>query len=216
MLVSWRAQQCELYPRVSRILLRSLLAIKVGGSYDDTGLADITLAWMISQLSSLMSFDTEYVDWQHGLNTDYYRTRREPVRPWGMGKIYNSMTGIMVIAGKKIRTPGKYFASDTKSGKSTSRPLLDTQEYIHASVRVRKTLGGLGAEDRSPYNPTSLIGWHLEGDPKQNDVRWEYGNKGKGPERVLPEDTLGDLELEILSSSRPEYKAVTSKSWKLK
>ena len=163
-----------------------------------------------------MSFDTGYIDWQHHLNTDYYRKQHEAVRPWGMGKIYNSLTGITVLAGKKIRTPGRYFASNVKTGNSTSRPLLDTQEYIHASVRVRKTLGGLGAEDRGPYNPSSLAGYHLEGDPEQHDVRWEYGKQGKRPKRILPEDQLGDLELEILSSSKPEYKAVTSKSWKLK
>lgn len=162
-----------------------------------------------------MSFDTDYVDWQHRLHVEYYRKRREPVRPWGMGKIYNPMTGIMIIAGKKIRTPGKYFAANPHTGRITSRPLTDTQEYVHASVRIRKTLGGLGMEDRGPYNPSSLVGWHLTGDPKQNDVQWEYGSrKGKQPTRVLPEDELRDLELQILSTSKTEYKAVTSKSWK--
>lgn len=164
---------------------------------------------MISQLSPFISFDTSFIDWQHQLNLQYYRQNHEAPRPWGMGKIYDSMTGLMAIAGRKVRTPGQYIATDPKTGKPTGRGLRDTQEHIHACVRIRKELGGLGTEDKGLYNPTSLVGWHLVGNAQQHNLRWEYGGKEGSPERVLPEDKLGEVELQLLSSSEREYKAAT-------
>lgn len=210
MLVSGRPQQCTLI--LMSVVLRGLtsfFAEQVGGSYDDTGIADITLAWMISQLSPLMSFDTSFIDWQHQLNLQYYRNNHEAPRPWGMGKIYNSMKGITVIAGKKVRTPGQYLCLDPQTGRETSRGLCDTQEHIHASVRIRKDLGGLGTDDKGLYNPASLVGWHLVGNVRQHNVRWEKGGTEGAPERVLPEDKLGEIELQLLSHSEREYKAAT-------
>lgn len=201
-----------------QVLLRVLTwpSAQIGGSYDDSGIADITLAWMISQLSPLMSFDTGFIDWQHQLNLQYYRQNHETPRPWGMGKIYNSMTGLMVVAGQKVRTPGQYLATNTKTGKTTGRKLPNTQEHIHASVRIRKDLGGLGTEDKGSYKPTSLVGWRLAGSGHQHDVRWEYGGKEGAPEMVLPEDKLGEIELHLLSSSEREYKAATQGVLKLR
>lgn len=193
-----------------------LLVAQIGGSYPDTGIADITLAWMISQLSPLMSFDTGFIDWQHQLNLQYNRQNYKKPRPWGMGKLYDSMTGITALGGQRIRTPGQYLATNPTTGKATGRNLLDTEETIHASVRIRKELGGLGTEDKGPYNPTSLVGWHLVGTVQQHDVRWEYGGNKGGPKRVLPEDKLGEVELQLLSTSEREYKAVTRGELKLR
>lgn len=126
-----------------------------------------------------------------------------------MGKIYNSMTGIEIIAGSKVRTPGQYRVIDPITGKTTPEKLCDTQEFVHASVRIRKELGGRGTEDKGSYNPTSLIGYRLLGNPRQKDVRWVYeGPKGE-PERVLKEDTLGEIELELLAKSSRAFNAAT-------
>ena len=153
-----------------------------------------------------MSFDTSFIDWQHQLNLQYYRNNHEAPRPWGMGKIYNSMKGITVIAGKKVRTPGQYCALNPQTGRETGRSLCDTQEHVHASVRIRKDLGGLGTGDKGPYNPTSLVGWRLVGNAREGNVRWE--NEG-APEIFLPEDKLGEIELQLLSHSKREYNAAT-------
>lgn len=163
----------------------------------------------MSQLSPLISFDTQYIDWQHDLNVKFYQDNHESTRPWGNGKIYDSMEGIQVIAGQKVRTPGTYFATDPITGKITSRKLKDTQEFVHSCVRVRKDLGGLGTEDKGLYNPTSLVGYHLRGNAKDRNVRWEYGSKEGEPERILTEDVLGEIELKLLSKSPREYAAAT-------
>lgn len=211
----WEKPEGQELPRLLKQCWFPGVHSNIGGSYDDTGIADITLAWMISQLSPLLSFDTSFIDWQHQLNLQYYRQKHENHRPWGMGKIYDSMKGITVIAGQKVRTPGQYFAINPKTGKTTGRKLRDTQEHIHASVRIRKDLGGLGTEDKGLYNPTSLIGWRLVGSIQKHEVRWEYGGKAGAPERVLPEDQLGEVELQLLSSSEREYKAATQGELKL-
>ncbi len=170
---------------------------------------------MISQLSPLMAFDTGYIDFQHELNVKYYQDNKEKARPWGFGKIYNSISGATMVAGDIVRTPGQYTASDPKTGKSIGRRLKDTQEHIHASVRIRKNLGGLGIEDKGAYNPSSLVGWRLVGTVQENSLRWEYGGRGGVPEIVLQEDKLGDLELKLLATSPEMYKAATEGGTKL-
>ena len=162
---------------------------------------------MISQLNKLLSFDNDYVLWQHDLNVGYYKQRHEIPRSWGLGEIYNSYRGIEVIAGKKVRTPGAYYATDPTTGKTTKRMLQNTNEHIHASVRLRIALGGLGSNDKGVYDPAALAGWSLVGaehasSPTQKNVRWEYGNEEMEPERVLLEDELGDVERLLLDKWR--------------
>ena len=163
----------------------------------------------MSQLAPLLALDTKYVTWQHELNSKFYQKNHQQIREWGMGKIYNSMTGIEIIAGSKVRTPGQYRVINPITGKTTPQKLCDTQEFVHASVRIRKELGGRGTEDKGLYNPTSLVGYRLLGNPRDKDVRWVYeGTKGK-PERVLKEDELGEIELELLAKSPKAFNAAT-------
>ena len=197
----------------------------VGGSYDDTQLADITLAWMISQLNDLIYFDTEYITWQNDLNVQYYKDKAEgEVRTWGLGKIYNSIKGIQVLSIPKTREPGRYHRTDPRTGKTTDVPLQHTDEHVHACVRVRMGLGGKGTGDSGTYNPKALAGWRLAGidttdelantsaDDRQHDIRWEYGGDAKqGPALTMPEAKLGDVELKLLMS----YPDVYQKLWSI-
>lgn len=160
---------------------------------------------MISQLSKLLTFNNDYILWQHELNVEYYKQHHEVPRAWGLGEICNSYRGVEVIAGKKVRTPGAYYATDPNTGKTTKRMLQDTNEHIHASVRLRIALGGLGSNDRGVYDPPALAGWRSvgaeHGNPVvQKDVRWEYGGEEREPERVLLEDELGDVERLLLDN----------------
>ena len=43
----------------------------------------------------------------------------------------------------------------------TRRPLRDTCEYVHASVRTRFVLRGPGKDDRGDYEPPALDDWKL-------------------------------------------------------
>lgn len=199
----------------------------VGGSYDDAELADITLAWMISQLDALLYFDTGYVTWQHDLNVQYYKQNHEAVRPWSLGMIQNSRKGLQFLAGQKIREPGRYHSTNPRTGKTTDKPLENTNEHIHACVRVRMGLGGLGTADSGPYNSEALQGWSLAAvdsnseevndavEPQhvgQRNIRWEYGGDAKqGPMITLPEDELGDVELRLLEM----YPELYQKIWNI-
>ncbi|KAG6986397.1 hypothetical protein G7Y79_00102g101510 [Physcia stellaris] len=175
----------------------------IGGSYDDTSMADITLTWMISQLTPFLDFHPTYIAYLHTLNKAYYASHHLPPRHWSTGKIYNSATGIQLLAGSKVRTPGRY-REYSSSGEDRGRLLEDTKEYVHASVRFRMGLGGLGTEDRGLYKPEALNGWMLHKVGK-GDGGGEVGlgvwGGGGGRKVQLMEDELGEVELELLRES---------------
>jgi hypothetical protein len=93
--------------------------------------------------------DRDYVQDQ---NIKYYAKVKEPFRPWGFGKLYDS-TQITDITSRVEtfsiipRTPGRYHNIDLSTGKQTSKPLVGTNEYIHRCVRVRIEGRGLGIEE---------------------------------------------------------------------
>lgn len=196
----------------------------IGGSYEDADLSNITLAWMISQLDSLLDFDKSYVRQQYRLSEEAHRAEGTRVpREWGLGKIHNSMTGLFFLGGQRIRTPGDYAEIDRKTmmPKVPRQRLKNTNEFVHASVRVRMGLGGLGYNDQGFYDSEALKGWKMKGTlvaeraranlppletkhplERLSNVCWfsdmegEYAPQSEPP--ILPEDTLGDLEMDIL------------------
>ncbi|KAK8192759.1 hypothetical protein M8818_007931 [Zalaria obscura] len=177
----------------------------VGGGYEDQELANITLAWMMSQVRDLLDLNLDYVLEQHDDNVEYYEKHRQKIRPWSFGKIYNSMTGIYALGGETTRTPGRYFVIDPDTGRKTDIPLRDTHEYVHPSVRARVRLRGPGYDDRGTYEPRALKDWRLvveyddaDGKPTP-DVFWRLKTKEKNVSaRILPESPLWPLERELL------------------
>jgi len=86
---------------------------------------------------------------------------------------------------------------DSATGLDTVEPLHDTQEFMHASVRIRLGCPNLGDEDQGPYQPPALDGWkavHLG--KEKEDGRWIW-RQGEG-DAVLPEDVLGPNEQKLL------------------
>ena len=199
----------------------------IGGSYEDADLSNITLAWMISQLDHLIDFDHSYVRQQYRLSEEAHAKHggRED-RPWGCGYIHNSMQGLFLLGGSTVRTPADYSEIDrhTLQPKKPRQRLKNTNECVHASVRVRMGLKGLGYNDQGYYDSQALTGWRMEGTlctersrprasietkvppiatkptiDRLQDVRWVYDTGEKTiPRLVMPEDQLGDLEMEIL------------------
>lgn len=162
----------------------------VGGGYDDQEIANISLAWMADQLSSVgVAFQEDFIDNIYNQTVQYYESapktpksvsnlfsRRQeqwaitpiyekyrPVRPWGLGKIWNSEVGIWKIAGKGWRTPGMNMRSDPETGRPTAEPMVHTNERIHSCVRVRLELEGLDMDDIGLYDCRVLKrnGWVL-------------------------------------------------------
>lgn len=160
----------------------------VGGSYDDTSTANITLAWMMDQLSgdeqkqmantlsgwdvaNWIEFDDGYLRRAFDQNHAWWRKQhREPhssshhfsyFHAWANGTIYNSLSFPQSLAGSKIRTPGRYRPTSYQSGQEDEQRLLEnTYEYIHASVRARIDLGGCGTQESCvPIKISGIWDW---------------------------------------------------------
>lgn len=132
----------------------------IGGSYKDSGIANITLAWMIDQLSgnttkhlngfthhAWIKFDEKYItDWQdHDLET-FQQEEQAAYKGWSMGYLYQSCQFPQSLAGKRTRAPGRYHRVFYETQKPQETLLQDTNEFIHASVRTRLALSGRGVE----------------------------------------------------------------------
>ncbi|KIW08412.1 hypothetical protein, variant [Verruconis gallopava] len=176
----------------------------VGGGYDDQEIADITLAWMMAQFSPFLDMYDDYIIQQWEENQAYYRERRKKPRPWSFGKIYNSSTGVYALGGSKTRTPGCYYATDPDTGQPTDRPLEDTNEYVHPSVRTRFVLRGPGEEDKGDYQPEALDDWKLvveypDGERGAPEIYWKARFKDRNVStRILPECPLWRVERRLL------------------
>lgn len=72
------------------------------------------------------------------------------------------MTLIFRLAGRARRTPHEYRATDRLSFRPKQR-LLNTNECVHASVRIRMGLRGYGYDDKGFYDSQGLEGWTMEG-----------------------------------------------------
>ncbi|KAF2111795.1 hypothetical protein BDV96DRAFT_466860, partial [Lophiotrema nucula] len=197
----------------------------VGGGYDDQELANITLAWMMAQLEPFLDMREEYLFEQEDENEKYYKKEGQEVRSWSFGEIMNSMTGLYSLGGGTSRTPGLYHAVDPQSGRTTSRPLRQTNEYIHPSVRTRIRLSGPGVSDRGTYDGHPLQdnyklvvdyggggggggrGQDSRGDDsgRDPDVHWKIREKGTDAVKVLPEAPLWRLERELCRRDPERY-----------
>jgi uncharacterized protein (DUF2235 family) len=133
----------------------------VGGSYSDAGMANITLAWMMDHLAGNMledrskfqrhdwlQFDEEYVERWYDCQLDWYEKHKEaPYKGWARGKLYDSNTFPQSLAGQRTRGPGQYHRTFYETGKTNfAKPLENTNEQIHSSVRARMDMGGRGVE----------------------------------------------------------------------
>jgi hypothetical protein len=186
----------------------------VGGGYADTSIADITLAWMITQLSRHLTFDPAYVPLQQQQNVAYYKDSGIPARSWAMGQIQKTDGGLLnTILGRQTRTPGEYHATDPDTGKELPRFLTDTCEFMHPSVRYRIQQKGPGLAKSSSdpgqgtYQPAALKNWEyveagkslesVEGLSGVQDVRrWdEYGKwivrRSDGKTTFIVEEKIG-------------------------
>lgn len=180
----------------------------IGGGKEDQGLANITLAWMTSQLEPFIEFDPDYILECSDDTKMYYKETNQKPRPWSFGKIYDSLKGIYLLDGAMTRTPGSYFRADPTTGDPTSKLLRQTNEYIHPSVRTRLELSGPGKDDRGDYEAEALDPYKLkyEDDPTNGTrprVMWVSRSKPRrgAPRNELPESPLWGKERQLLKQS---------------
>lgn len=226
-------------PEGNRTTLRQVwfpgVHANVGGGYDDMQLANITLAWMMSQLEPFLEMRDEYLFEQDSLNEDYYKDVGQGIRPWSFGKIYNELKGVMAVGGStvrsslhhsrlretctdytQIRQPGQYHAVDPFTGRTTDRPLRQTNEYIHPSVRTRYRLQGPGQLDRGIYEARALSdSYKLIVDYGPNSQRaadpeiyWRIKWRDTDAVKILPEAPLWRLERELARKDPDTYEYV--------
>ena len=91
----------------------------VGGGYEEHGLSDVTLAWMVSRVAPLLALDMEYVE-----------TRQDRRDEWALGRIYDSAAGATwALRPKTARAP------------FTKQPQSATNEKLHQSAVERGSAG---------------------------------------------------------------------------
>ncbi|OAA49950.1 peptidoglycan binding domain containing protein [Beauveria brongniartii RCEF 3172] len=183
-----------------------------GGGVEDVGMASITLTWMIDQMASvgveffapsvLRIVSQQLRQYEIKAEQVAARTRKAPpkwavgtifdanapVRPWSMGALQKPSSVIDWVTGKTARTPGQYRRIDPATGDSRHGPfLLDTNERIHSSARVRLACHGLGLNDDGDWTAPTLAAWWPRrttkrfADPVPRDPLWDPVNHDKVP-----------------------------------
>ena len=142
----------------------------VGGGYEDQNLANLTLAWMVDKCRPFLTFDESYLNMC--IRLDHHPEKiNSSLREknggfdkkylgWGLGRLYDSYDGAMVLLWWKYRTPGAY--AESKEGVGA------TNETVHASVRERWN------KLKPEWRPKSLEGF----EPVQKDGKWVWVKKG--------------------------------------
>jgi hypothetical protein len=125
------------------------------------------------------------------------------------GTIKKSLRGIFYLGGSTTRTPGNYYRADPDTGQPTSKPLRQTNEYVHPSVRSRFLLDGLGIDDRGFYEATALQSHKLKIDDGDSSggrplAIWVPRSRQSGAIR-LPESPLWEIEKELLRTDPDMY-----------
>ncbi|TDL28633.1 hypothetical protein BD410DRAFT_711420 [Rickenella mellea] len=107
----------------------------IGGGWDDHDLADLTLTWMLSNVSDILSF-----------NYDYLRSVPSPVALWGQQPPHNPITGIY-----------KFSTQIHRQLPTTTNEI--THETIHSSV-VNQQAPSPNLEKSINGHPNLLVGLH--------------------------------------------------------
>jgi hypothetical protein len=184
----------------------------VGGGYNDLRPGDISLAWMVSQLSPYLKFDYDVLKLQ--LHDPTVPQAKDP-RPWSCGQIHDEFKGEMKLGGWIYRTPMEYHPYDHDTGKEIQdRVLVNTCEKLHSSVRIRMGIPGKGLEDKGDYNPPSLDGWSVSGTspPAPGELKLSLDQILEGQKKIvwrkgdltMPEEPLSQLEFDLLNKYLPK------------
>lgn len=177
----------------------------IGGGYPDSGLSDITLAWMMSNLAPFIDFNPEYVKGQHEKHEQYLQKEKVPPTglKWAASQLKDTSTGLRALLGVVWRQPGRYHVLNKKTLTVLhDKPLLNTNEHIHVAARSRKRTGGLNQRNKVvDYKPKALKQGEYELlDPTAapGKASWRYVGEDKPfAGETLPEDELGVFEKEI-------------------
>lgn len=100
-------------------------------------------------------------------------------RSWASGQTRMPTSLIQRAAGMTVRKPGQFVRVDPESNDAQpDQPLVNTNEHVHASVRVRLACGGLGLDDKYVWTCEGLTGRKpvKGGDDGDSDVSSDDGH----------------------------------------
>jgi len=117
----------------------------IGGGYADSGLSDITFAWMQAKAESCgLELDSDYI--------------KHTIAPAYTGRLYNSFTLQYYPFGEHVRLIDSYREDRFGNG-------IDTRETIHPSAVARyRTVADMA---KNQYSPANLV-QHLTGRPLEH------------------------------------------------
>ena len=120
----------------------------VGGGYDEHGLSDLALAWMVDRVAPMLAIER-----------DYLRARQDRRQAWAFGGIHDSVTGVFKILGR------------------TDRPVCQgtgTAETVHASVVARRAKKGGVAYAPAGLSSVANLNVSRQGDVEK-ELAWSVG-----------------------------------------
>ncbi|KAJ5682302.1 hypothetical protein N7462_005467 [Penicillium macrosclerotiorum] len=176
----------------------------IGGGAPEREIEDITFAWMVDNLSGMLTFESVIIEeliQQHRASQAERNALDQKDDSWGCGYIKSNFAGLkgtfFRVLGKQDRTPGNYpqVSGDDKSARTTN-------ESFHPIARIRKT-------NLSPdYTPAALAGYVIEGpgDDGGSQTGWQWIKKDDSlalPEYVLRPDQRMTVMHELEYETRP-------------
>lgn len=145
-----------------------------------------------------------------GTPEELWKLDPEP-RPWGMGQTRYPDSWLTVAAGTIVRRPGCFMRVDPDTNEDTEEPLLNTNERIHASVRVRLALCGMAMDDREAWTCPSLLK-DDSGRKGQPIWRLEKGGEVNSQERISQASGKGGYETYHVQKSDGEWNWALNKN----
>ena len=109
---------------------------------------------------------------------------------------------------RSSRNPGWYYRRDPKTGDETSELLVNTNEKIHQTARLRLGKSNRGAYDRGPFQPTSLSKYLP---PVEKDGKFAWVWNGWSGTKELEEAEMGK-RFEAKLKARLDDEATKNKS----
>lgn len=142
-------------------------------------------------------------------------------RPWALGQMRYPGSVLQLAAGTIKRHPGLFMRIDPETNEDTSEPLINTNETVHSSVRVRLACLGLGMDDQRPWECAPLLKdhhgrqlWRLERGSGYSDGVAAGIRSFRPRELDLPKNEYPDNQLYQMQDGDGQYRWVFSQQQK--
>ncbi|KAL1901820.1 hypothetical protein Sste5346_001523 [Sporothrix stenoceras] len=127
-------------------------------------------------------------------------------RSWALGQARMPTSFVQRAAGMTVRKPGQFVRVDPESNDAQpDQPLVNTNEHVHASVRVRLACGGLGMDDKYVWTCEGLTGRKPVKDDGGSDVSSDDGHDASPLWTLQRVDGVADVGGVIVTSDDSGY-----------